>query len=422
MLSCRIWRLSSVLITWHYILKSSFLSDINECVSSPCANGASCLDLVNMFSCSCVAGYTGVVCQTSEDGIHCFLSVVLMHARVKNTRPDPTLNHIVYNKLNSAVHDSFVMQHGRQYQLIFYLTLRTMNKQYHLGRADHISTSYGITWQILTNVSAILVNMEQHVSTVSTCAHVTVSRGTPDLNVRQVRAIYGTLISNRLVVRVNMHSRVCNRLFAFVCMQPIACIRVYATDCVYSCVCNRLHAFVCMPPIACIRGYATDCMHSCVCNRVYAIVCMQSCVCIRVYATDCMQSCVCNRLHAIMCMQLIACNRVYATDCMQSCVCNRLYAFLCKLCNLLHAIVCMQSIARIRVYTIDVIWKSSTTTYGIRPNRMLVKKWVEKWVKDFAKKWVKRVTMVCDMSALMLNQVKQGGFNWTLFLQHMSVK
>jgi len=33
--------------------------EINECVSSPCVNGATCNDLINHYTCSCPLGYTG---------------------------------------------------------------------------------------------------------------------------------------------------------------------------------------------------------------------------------------------------------------------------------------------------------------------------------------------------------------------------
>ena len=39
-------------------------SDIDECVSSPCKNGAQCTDHIDGFNCSCVAGYTGNMCET----------------------------------------------------------------------------------------------------------------------------------------------------------------------------------------------------------------------------------------------------------------------------------------------------------------------------------------------------------------------
>ena len=41
--------------------------DINECSPNPCKNGGSCTDLVNGFSCSCVAGYTGEDCSNGKD-------------------------------------------------------------------------------------------------------------------------------------------------------------------------------------------------------------------------------------------------------------------------------------------------------------------------------------------------------------------
>ena len=39
--------------------------DIDECSSSPCKNGASCIDEVDMYACQCLAGYTGDQCETS---------------------------------------------------------------------------------------------------------------------------------------------------------------------------------------------------------------------------------------------------------------------------------------------------------------------------------------------------------------------
>ena len=43
-----------------------FFLDIDDCVNQTCANGASCLDGVNSYSCNCAAGYTGVHCQTGN--------------------------------------------------------------------------------------------------------------------------------------------------------------------------------------------------------------------------------------------------------------------------------------------------------------------------------------------------------------------
>ncbi len=41
-------------------------SDIDECVSSPCENGASCTDQVNGFVCTCASGWTETQCEMSQ--------------------------------------------------------------------------------------------------------------------------------------------------------------------------------------------------------------------------------------------------------------------------------------------------------------------------------------------------------------------
>ena len=42
------------------------VSDIDECASSPCANGGVCSNNVGSFSCSCAVGYTGSDCETGQ--------------------------------------------------------------------------------------------------------------------------------------------------------------------------------------------------------------------------------------------------------------------------------------------------------------------------------------------------------------------
>ena len=39
----------------------------DECLSSPCANGGVCIDNVNLFECNCPSGYTGGLCQDEID-------------------------------------------------------------------------------------------------------------------------------------------------------------------------------------------------------------------------------------------------------------------------------------------------------------------------------------------------------------------
>ena len=42
------------------------IADINECQSGPCENGASCVDNINGYTCSCADGYTGGHCETGK--------------------------------------------------------------------------------------------------------------------------------------------------------------------------------------------------------------------------------------------------------------------------------------------------------------------------------------------------------------------
>ena len=44
----------------------SSLTDTDECASNPCSNGGTCVNEVNAFSCNCIAGFTGVQCETSK--------------------------------------------------------------------------------------------------------------------------------------------------------------------------------------------------------------------------------------------------------------------------------------------------------------------------------------------------------------------
>ena len=40
---------------------------MNECVTRPCKNGATCIDGVNQYTCQCVEGYTGPKCEVNID-------------------------------------------------------------------------------------------------------------------------------------------------------------------------------------------------------------------------------------------------------------------------------------------------------------------------------------------------------------------
>nr|XP_006814949.1 PREDICTED: fibropellin-1-like [Saccoglossus kowalevskii] len=42
-------------------------NDINECYSLPCQNNGVCNDEINMYTCTCMAGYQGINCETDID-------------------------------------------------------------------------------------------------------------------------------------------------------------------------------------------------------------------------------------------------------------------------------------------------------------------------------------------------------------------
>ncbi|KAH3812262.1 hypothetical protein DPMN_140688 [Dreissena polymorpha] len=48
------------------IIVNVFYSDANECASSPCQNGATCNNLLDAYTCTCVPGYEGTNCNTGE--------------------------------------------------------------------------------------------------------------------------------------------------------------------------------------------------------------------------------------------------------------------------------------------------------------------------------------------------------------------
>lgn len=40
-------------------------TEIDECQSNPCLNGATCLDRLNHFQCECVPGFSGTLCENN---------------------------------------------------------------------------------------------------------------------------------------------------------------------------------------------------------------------------------------------------------------------------------------------------------------------------------------------------------------------
>ncbi|KAG8228121.1 hypothetical protein J437_LFUL000123, partial [Ladona fulva] len=53
-------------VSFHFVFLIS-VSDVDECASSPCTNGGTCIDLVNGYRCICPSGWEGNQCQYDVD-------------------------------------------------------------------------------------------------------------------------------------------------------------------------------------------------------------------------------------------------------------------------------------------------------------------------------------------------------------------
>ena len=47
----------------------SYFTDIDDCVSNDCANGATCVDDTNQYSCTCAEEFTGKLCESGKRGL-----------------------------------------------------------------------------------------------------------------------------------------------------------------------------------------------------------------------------------------------------------------------------------------------------------------------------------------------------------------
>ena len=45
-------------------MSTLFIAEVDNCQSVTCLNGATCMNSIHNFSCSCDLGYTGSLCQS----------------------------------------------------------------------------------------------------------------------------------------------------------------------------------------------------------------------------------------------------------------------------------------------------------------------------------------------------------------------
>ena len=47
-------------------VRCAVLADVDDCAANPCQNDGTCADGVNDYTCTCVTGFIGDMCETSE--------------------------------------------------------------------------------------------------------------------------------------------------------------------------------------------------------------------------------------------------------------------------------------------------------------------------------------------------------------------
>ena len=69
--------------------------NINECAENPCQNGATCIDGIGNYTCSCLQGFTGRHCEDDID--ECTILRPCVYGICQNTigtfRPDNFPSH-----------------------------------------------------------------------------------------------------------------------------------------------------------------------------------------------------------------------------------------------------------------------------------------------------------------------------------------
>ena len=62
-----------------------FVLVVNDCLSSPCQNNATCTDDINSYNCTCLSGYEGTNCENGKDNMYVYLNFILTSKFISQT-------------------------------------------------------------------------------------------------------------------------------------------------------------------------------------------------------------------------------------------------------------------------------------------------------------------------------------------------
>ena len=81
--------------------------DIDECASSPCQNGGTCIDALNAYTCNCIPGYEGDNCEIGKIRQNLALFLVYQMSNLKENVISIKLYFMHYQKLSRNTHNFF---------------------------------------------------------------------------------------------------------------------------------------------------------------------------------------------------------------------------------------------------------------------------------------------------------------------------
>ena len=121
-------------------------AEVNECISSPCQNRATCIDEVDGYRCFCSPGYQGILCETRKNfRAYPTVNFVVMMISFQLLLMVHVLWKIAMHLLKFQIWVSFVVELRTLKSLCFHcaslLLIQVLADQLEIGQVAH-----GIVW------------------------------------------------------------------------------------------------------------------------------------------------------------------------------------------------------------------------------------------------------------------------------------